>query len=69
MATKWLTADELHSWRTYILTAHDLEAALEADLVPHGLSHGDYEVLVRLSEAADRQMRDRKSTRLNSSHT
>lgn len=57
MATKWLTADELSSWRTYILTAHDLEAALEADLAPHGLSHGDYEVLVRLSEADERQMR------------
>jgi DNA-binding MarR family transcriptional regulator len=57
MTTKWLTAAELRSWRNYILTPHDLDAALEADLAPHGLSNGDYEVLVRLSEAADQRMR------------
>ncbi len=57
MATKWLSARELEAWRTYIITAHDLDAALAADLTPHGLSHGDYEVLVRLSEAPDQRMR------------
>jgi len=55
--TKWLTADEQRSWRTYVETARDLSAALEAELEPHGLSHGDYEVLVHLSEANDHRMR------------
>lgn len=55
--TKWLTPDQQRSWRTYVETARDLAAALEADLEPHGLSHGDYEVLVNLSEAADHRMR------------
>jgi DNA-binding MarR family transcriptional regulator len=57
MTTKWLTADEQQSWRTYVETARDLSAALEAELEPHGLSHGDYEVLVFLSEATDHRMR------------
>jgi DNA-binding MarR family transcriptional regulator len=58
MATpRWLTETEQESWRNYILTAHDLEMALEADLAPHGLSMGDYEVLVWLSEAELNRMR------------
>ena len=35
----------------------DLKAALEADLAPHGLTLGDYQVLVYLSEADDHSMR------------
>ena len=57
MATKWLNETEQESWRNYIMTAHDLSAALEADLAPHGLTMGDYEVLVWLSEAQDNRMR------------
>lgn len=57
MATKWLTDAEQRAWRNYIMTAHDLAAALEADLAPHGLTMGDYEVLVWLSEADDNRMR------------
>lgn len=57
MATKWLTPAEQVSWRTFITTLPDLLAALEADLAPHGLTNGDYEVLVRLSEADDRRLR------------
>lgn len=57
MATKWLTDAEQGAWRNYIMTAHDLAAALEADLAPHGLTMGDYEVLVWLSEADDNRMR------------
>ncbi len=57
MATKWLTPEEQRSWRTYVETARDLSAALEAELEPHGVSHGDYEVLVHLSEAPDHRMR------------
>lgn len=57
MATKWLTEVEQQAWRNYILTAHDLAMALEADLAPHGLTGGDYEVLVWLSEAEENRMR------------
>jgi DNA-binding MarR family transcriptional regulator len=57
MATRWLTAAEQASWRNYILTANDLAAALEADISPHGITMGDYEVLVWLSEAEDNRMR------------
>ncbi len=57
MTTKWLTAAEQDAWRAFITTLPDLMAALEADLAPHGLSMGDYEVLVFLSEATDNRMR------------
>ena len=45
------------AWRGYLETFSTLGVVLEADLVPHGLTMGDYEVLVRLSEVPDRQMR------------
>lgn len=57
MSTKWLTDSEQRSWRNFIMTVHDLMAALEADLAPHGLTMGDYEVLVYLSEADENRMR------------
>ena len=41
------------AWRSYVETVVDLNAALEADLAPHGLTLGDYQVLVYLSEADD----------------
>lgn len=55
--TIWLTAPEQAAWRQFIDTLPDLMAALESDLVPHGLTNGDYEVLVRLSEADDNRLR------------
>ena len=45
------------AWRAYAETVVDLNAALEADLAPHGLTLGDYQVLVHLSEADDHAMR------------
>ena len=57
MTSTWLTAAEQASWRAFITTLPDLMAALETDLAPHGLSTGDYEVLVFLSEADDNRMR------------
>jgi DNA-binding MarR family transcriptional regulator len=57
MATEWLSEAEQHSWRNFIMTVHDLMAALETDLAPHGLTMGDYEVLVWLSEAEQNRMR------------
>lgn len=57
MATKWLTPAEQVAWRRFITTLPDLLAALEAGIAPHGLTNGDYEVLVRLSEADDHRLR------------
>lgn len=56
-STIWLTETEQSAWRQFITTLPDLMAALEADLAPHGLTNGDYEVLVHLSEADDSQLR------------
>lgn len=47
----------MKAWRSYVDTINDLQHVLEADVAPFGLTMGDYEVLARLSEPADRQMR------------
>ena len=58
MATAWLTTEEMTAWRTYIETYSDLIAAIEHDLAAeHGLTLGDYQVFVYLSEAPNRSMR------------
>ena len=48
-APKWLDEDEMAAWSGFISSTTDLHAALDADLAPHGLTLGDYEVLVYLS--------------------
>ncbi len=55
--TRWLDESEMAAWLAYVDTYQDLEAAFEADLAPTGLTFGDYQVLVYLSEAADHEMR------------
>ncbi|HUW78755.1 MAG TPA: MarR family transcriptional regulator [Candidatus Nanopelagicaceae bacterium] len=55
--TDWLTPDEMRAWRAYILTSRQLYEALERDLVAHGLSMADYEVIAYLSEAPGRRVR------------
>jgi DNA-binding MarR family transcriptional regulator len=57
VATTWLTPAEMVAWRTYIETYGDLVAAIERDLVEQGLTLGDYQVLVYLSEAEDQSLR------------
>jgi DNA-binding MarR family transcriptional regulator len=54
---EWLDGDEMRAWRAYVETVVELNAALEADLAGHGLTLGDYQVLVFLSEAEERAMR------------
>lgn len=54
---RWLDETEMTAWRRYVETIGDLATAIEADLAPHGLSAGDYQVLVFLSEAEGRRMR------------
>jgi DNA-binding MarR family transcriptional regulator len=48
---------EMLAWRAYTETATDLAGALEAALVAHSLTMGDYQVLVYLSEADRGSMR------------
>lgn len=57
MTTTWLSDAEQTAWRSFITTLPELTAAFEHDLAHHGMSMGDYEVLVFLSEAADNRMR------------
>ena len=52
-----LDDDEMTAWRAYTETATDLTAALETALSGHGLTMGDYQVLVYLSEARKQAMR------------
>lgn len=49
----------MRAWRAYIESYNDLTNALEHDLVAHGMTLGDYQVLVYLSEADGRSMRMR----------
>jgi DNA-binding MarR family transcriptional regulator len=55
--TRWLDQREMAAWRSYVETNEDLIAALESDLTPAGLTLGDYQVLVYLSEADSGSMR------------
>jgi DNA-binding MarR family transcriptional regulator len=54
---KWLDDREMRAWRGYIETIGDLQNALEGDLADVGLTVGDYQVLVYLSEQDDERMR------------
>ena len=57
MATTWLSPNEMRAWRNFIETVNTMTPALESDLAQYGLTMGDYEVLVRLSEADDHRLR------------
>ncbi len=48
---RWLDDEEMSAWRGLVETFADVQADLDADLQrQHGLTHGDYGVLVHLSE-------------------
>ncbi len=55
--TRWLTPSQQAAWRAYIEVQGDLIRAIERDLLDAGLSLGDYQVLVYLSEAQNHSMR------------
>ena len=56
--TKWLDEDEMRAWRSLISVFTAVENSLETDLIErHGLTLGDYSVLVALSEHADHRRR------------
>ncbi len=54
---RWLSDTEQLAWRTHLEVSKLLTYQLERDLQPFGLTFNDYEILVNLSEAEDRQMR------------
>lgn len=57
-ASPWLTESEMRAWRAMISTSVALIAVLDTELKSaHGLSMGDYEVLVHLSDAPAHQLR------------
>lgn len=50
----WLDDEEMAAWRAFVDASAAVMARTEADLVAsHGLSSGEYGVLVRLSETPD----------------
>ena len=55
--TRWLNSTEAVAWRSFIESIGDLTTAFEAGLGEHGLTLGDYQVLVYLSESEGRTMR------------
>ena len=56
--TNWLDEEQQKHWRAWIAANSLLTDAFSRDLQEaHGLTLADYEILVRLSESADRRMR------------
>jgi DNA-binding MarR family transcriptional regulator len=56
--TRWLDEDEQRAWRGLVEVFGRVMATLDAELqAAHGLSGGDYAVLVGLSEAPEEQLR------------
>ncbi|MFC5832464.1 MarR family winged helix-turn-helix transcriptional regulator [Nonomuraea insulae] len=55
---RWLDATEMAAWRAFLSTSHLLERRIEEQLkAAAGLTHPQYEILVRLADAPGRQMR------------
>ncbi len=54
----WLDEEEMRAWRGLVEVFNALQATVDAELeAEHGISGGDYAVLVTLSESPDRAMR------------
>jgi DNA-binding MarR family transcriptional regulator len=56
-AALWLTDAQQRVWRAYLLGSALLNERLDAQLREHDLDLAEYEILVTLSESADRQLR------------
>ena len=58
MGTQWLDDVEMAAWKTLIVATTGLLATLDNELeAAHGLSLGEYEVLVHLSETPEHALR------------
>ena len=56
-APRWLTAEQQHIWRAYLLGSALLQERIDADLRPFGLDRAEYEILVVLSETDGQRLR------------
>lgn len=56
-AARWLTSSQQAVWRTFLLGSARLTERMDADLRRFDLDLAEYEILVALSEAPDRQLR------------
>jgi DNA-binding MarR family transcriptional regulator len=55
---RWLTSEEQQAWRLFLTATQTLFSAVEGQLQrDSAIPHGYYEILVRLSEAEDRELR------------
>ncbi|MFP5253614.1 MAG: MarR family winged helix-turn-helix transcriptional regulator [Actinomycetes bacterium] len=55
---EWLTPEQQHTWRAYLVGTTLLMDRLDRDLrASHDISLPEYEVLVRLSESSDNRVR------------
>ncbi|MGY4719992.1 MarR family winged helix-turn-helix transcriptional regulator [Naumannella cuiyingiana] len=57
VSARWLSTEQQHVWRTYLLGVARIAEYLDADLRRHGLDLGEYEILVCLEEAPHRRLR------------
>ncbi|MCO1595781.1 MarR family transcriptional regulator [Micromonospora sp. RHAY321] len=58
LMTRWLDSDEQRTWRAFLTASRALMDTLDRELQRDaGMPHAYYEILVRLSEAPDRQLR------------
>jgi DNA-binding MarR family transcriptional regulator len=56
--TRWLNSEQQRAWRAYVIGSTLLTDTLDRELrQAHGLSLGEYEILVRLSESPGRTLR------------
>jgi len=55
--TRWLDGEEQQAWRSYLRAVRLLDEEMRRGLERHGLSHPEYEILVRLSESPERKAR------------
>lgn len=56
--TRWLDPDEQRTWRAFLAASRALMETLDRELQRDaGMPHAYYEILVRLSEAPERQLR------------
>ena len=57
-AVKWLDEDEMRAWHSFLAAGALIDRFLDAQLKESvGLSHPQYEILVRLAEAPDGELR------------
>jgi len=55
--TRWLDPVEMRAWRNFVDLIGEVMLSLDDDLRDNGITLGDYEVLVFLSEAPAQRMR------------